>query len=93
METKVTAGQSLFDIAVQESGDVETVFDIAACNDLSVTGEPEAGRSLAVDGARNKQIADYYRVRNIRPATFSDRETVTLTGIGYMSIEENNIVS
>lgn len=93
MEAKTVTAQSLFDLAIQTGGTVEAVFALALENDLSITGEMYAGQSVDVNETEDKQIVDYYRVKNIKPATFSGQEILTLSGIGYMAIEENNIVS
>ena len=93
MEAKTVTAQSLFDLAIQTGGTVESGFALALENDLSITGEINAGQSVDVNETQDKQIVDYYRIKNIKPATFSGQEILTLSGIGYMAIEENNIVS
>lgn len=93
METKAIKEQSLFDLSLQVGGGVEAVFDLALSNGLSITGELEPGQVIIPAIAQDSRIVDYYRVKNIRPATFSGEEILTLSGVGYMAIEENNIVS
>jgi hypothetical protein len=93
METKVIAEQSLFDIAILAGGSIESVFDIALQNDLSITGEMSAGQTIDISGIEGNQITDYYRVKGIMPTTFSSKEIFTLSGLGYMALEENFIVS
>ncbi|MBB4034898.1 hypothetical protein GGR21_000785 [Dysgonomonas hofstadii] len=93
METKVIAKQSLFDIAILAGGSIESVFDIALQNDLSITGEMSAGQTIDISGIEGNQITDYYRVKGIMPTTFSSQEIFTLSGLGYMALEENFIVS
>lgn len=93
METKTVKEQSLFDLAIQMGGSVESVFALALHNELSITGEIMPGHDMNANETKDEQIIDYYRVKNIRPATFSGQEILTLSGIGYMAIEENNIVS
>lgn len=92
METTAVEGQSLFDLAVQAGGAVEAVFGLAAGNDLSITAAVEAGQAIRTGDPQNKDIARYYGGRNIRPATYSAQEAEILSGIGYMSIGDNNIV-
>lgn len=93
METKTVKSQSMFDLAIQMGGSVETVFTLALKNELSVTSEILPGQTIESADVLDEQIADYYRVKNIRPATFSGQEILTLAGIRYMSIDENFIVS
>jgi len=93
METKVIAEQSLFDIAILAGGSIEAVFEIALQNDLSITGEMSAGQTVNASQIEGNEITDYYRVKGIMPTTFSSQEIFTLSGLGYMAIEENFIVS
>jgi hypothetical protein len=46
--TLITDGQSLLDVALQELGSVETLFDLADANGLAITDELAAGQVLAV---------------------------------------------
>jgi hypothetical protein len=90
METKVIAEQSLFDIAILVGGSIESVFDIAMQNNLSITGEMSAGQTVATSQIEGNQITDYYRVKGIMPTTGS----VDLPGgIGYMGVEIDFAVS
>ncbi len=72
---QVTAlnNQSLFDIAIQEYGTIEAVFDLAMANGLSVTDTLTAGQVLNVPevdpAVVQPEIVDYYRRHGIRPAT------------------------
>ena len=93
METKTVKSQSLFDLAIQMGGSVESIFSLALKNELSVTSEILPRQTMESADVLDEQIADYYRVKNIRPATFSGQEILTLAGIRYMSIDENFIVS
>ncbi len=69
----VLNNQSLWDIAIQEYGTVEAVFELAQANGLSVTDTLTAGQVLnvpEVDPALTQpEIVDYYRRNGIRPAT------------------------
>jgi hypothetical protein len=52
----------------------------------------EPGNKLKQAGMVNRDIADYYKSRNIHPSTYrGDRRL--LGGIGYMNVEGNFIVS
>jgi hypothetical protein len=91
-EIKVMSGQSLLDVAIQESGAVEAAFDMALLNGISITGALVAGAVLLGAGVAGKLVADYYRAKRLKPATYTDRE-VLLTGIGYMVVEDNFIIA
>jgi hypothetical protein len=92
----VLNNQSLFDIAIQEFGSAEAAFDIALANNLSVTDELSAGQVLKLGKTdfQNRQIADYYRNRGLKPATAAPAEIfVVPEGIGVWAVGINFIVS
>ena len=72
----VLSGQSLIDIAIQKYGSFESVFQLAADNNISITDKLIPGQSLIVkqELISNKQIVDYFRINNINPATEFDEE-------------------
>lgn len=90
-DIKVLSGQSLFDVAIQESGGVEAAFDLALLNGISITGALAAGSMLLGVGVVNKLVADYYRAKRLKPAT--GRNVEFAGGIGEMAIEINFIVA
>lgn len=65
--------QSLFDIALQEYGDVRTVFDLALFNDISCTDILFTGMDveLPISEFINKKTKDYYTREHIELATFT----------------------
>lgn len=71
MEVIVLNGQSIFDIAVQYTGESYTAYDIAKANNMSVTDELETGQHIVVPESLvvNQQIVDYYTGNDIKPAT------------------------
>lgn len=87
--------QNLYDIALQETGDILAVFDIAAENGLSVTSEMSPGDELiipeGVDG--NREILAYYTMNGIRPATGAIEDAEILEGIDYWYIDIDFIIS
>ena len=70
---KVLNNQSLFDIAIQEYGTVEAVFDLAMANGLGITDELNAGQELAVPDSDFviPEIVAYYKKNGLHPATGS----------------------
>lgn len=93
---KVVVKQSLLDIAIQCCGSVEAVFDIAVLNDLSITDELIVGQTIQCNKITDVNIANYYRNRNLKPATglsFDDKITLTTNeGISYWAINDDFIV-
>jgi hypothetical protein len=92
MEIKVLTGQSLFDIALQATGSIETAFEIAKANGLSVTDRPETGTWLNVPAAVVKRVTEHYRAAGIAPATALSEEDV-MEGIEFWYVEYDFKVS
>lgn len=65
--------QSLFDITLQEYGDIRAVFELALLNDISWTDILFTGMNLEVPISKfsNQTIKDYYARENIELATFN----------------------
>ena len=66
--------QTLWDIAIQYCGNVETVFEIMNLNDISVTGT--FPKEIVIPEIINQKIVDYYRTNNIIPATAMSTEII-----------------
>lgn len=70
MEINVLTGQSLFDIAIQELGGIEGVFELAEKAQVSITDEISVGVMMkATAGTVDRQVVDYYKANRINPAT------------------------
>lgn len=89
METKALESQSLFDISVQTGGSVESVFDSAIKNDISITDALVPGQDLIDPEPSNAQVKEYYKIKGLTPAT-GDIEV--LDGISYMIVNYDFIV-
>lgn len=89
---KVLKGQSLFDIAVQETGSVENVFELAFANDLSITDILQAGTEIIIPDTieKDKNVYGYYNRLELKPATDIGAQK---GGIGYMGIQIDFIIS
>lgn len=98
-EVKILNGQNIADIALQETGNFEGLFDLAVTNGISLTQEVAAGSSLSVN-TENINEAAYRQVKkeNVIPATdfgfvlYEGSEPI-LEGIGYWAIGIDFIVS
>jgi len=68
---KVLNNQSLFDIAIQEYGTVEAVFDLAMANGLGITDELNAGQELVVPVSDFvvPEIVNYYKKNGLHPVS------------------------
>lgn len=100
METiRPQQNQNLLDIALQEYGSIETVFDVLEDNDrFDLTDDVSVYKDLQVGReAFKKDIVAYYTANNVKPATSSTREEelllADLSGIDFMIIEEDFFIS
>lgn len=71
MKIIVLHNQSLFDVALQHSGSIESIFEIILANDLSLTDEVKAGQTLTIPDIilKDNDILSYYTAKKIQPAT------------------------
>ena len=94
--------QSLLDLALQHTGSIESVFELAEANALNITDDVQAGAPLIVPpllggGARGGDILAYYTAKNLQPATAFTKEDEQvferLEGISIWAINLDFIVS
>ena len=89
--------QSLLDLALQHTGTIESVFELAEANSLNITDDVQAGTPLYLgEGVRNDILA-YYTAKNLQPATAFSKEDEQvferLEGISIWAINLDFIVS
>ena len=91
--------QSLLDLALQHTGSIESVFELAEANSLNITDDVQAGAPLYLGeglGVRN-EILNYYTAKNLQPATAFSREDEQvferLEGISIWAINLDFVVS
>ena len=94
----VTSRQSVLDIALQHCGSLEAAFDLAQCNDISLTDDLAAGQTLTVPEPTDTAMAQYYGVNDLQPATAITQAEINDTlnigeGIEFWAIEYDFIVS
>lgn len=82
--------QTLADIAVQHTGSVESLFEIARLNNIAVTDSDNM--AITIPPVVNKSVADFYRLNNYNPATLVEgleKLMVTIIeGIDIVTIAE-----
>lgn len=100
MKKKVLDSQSLWDIAIRESGDISGVWEIAEKQDIGLTEELTAGEELEIPPEmKNRKIARFYDLYGIYPATgitiesMSGEGALLLEGIEFWGIEYDFIIS
>lgn len=70
-EARVKYGQSLFDVALEQTGSIESIIELAEQNGLSITDGLTPGDKLLIgdDLTVDDDILTYYNVKGIKPAT------------------------
>ena len=95
---EVLERQSLLDITIQQTGDLDAIFKIVEIEDISMTDDLTAGGDpIECNFINNKPVADYYRINHIRPATsitLDELNAITgrLEGIDYWIVEDDFVV-
>ena len=91
--------QSLLDLALQHTGTMESIFELAEANALNITDDVVAGKTLALpdEAFTNKDIFAYYTANNLQPATAFSKEDdqvfERLEGISIWAINLDFIVT
>ena len=93
---RVSENQSLLDISVQMSGGIESAFDLALANGLSITDDLAPGQSLTLVAAVDSDVVNYYLTRSLTPATALTTDdrliAAELEGISYWAINVDFVV-
>lgn len=93
---EVMQGQNLLDVAVQTTGNADNALLIALRNGISLTDDLTAGQSIDTDaGTTDANTLNYYKQRNIHPATAmtaAEQAATPYGGIEFMGIEIDFIV-
>lgn len=95
---RIISGQSLSDIAIQEDGNIETVFEWAVKNEKSITEKLDPGEQLLSpeSGLKNIGISDFFKGIKKKVSTgLTNEDTIIIVpddGIGAMIIQDTFIV-
>ena len=81
---KTRSRQNILDIAIQEQGDVATVFGLALNNGFSLTYDPDIGTEVKTGAATNKEIVKFFNTELKNPA--SADAVVINKGVGYWRV-------
>lgn len=94
MQVTRLTNQSIFDLSIQYTGSVESFFEAAVKNNISVSFVANEAlgllESVVVPEVTNKQVVDYFKTNKLFPATGFDNYDIG--GIGDMAIEVDFIV-
>lgn len=99
MIVTVLHNQSLLDLALQHTGTIESIFELAEANTLNISDDVVAGKTLVLpaEAFTNKDILGYYTAKNLQPATAFSKEDEQvferLEGISIWAINLDFIVT
>ena len=99
MQVVVLHNQSLLDLALQHTGTIESIFELAMLNNLSITDDVLAGKILTIptESFTNNDILTYYIAKKIQPATAFSKEDEQvferLEGISIWAINLDFIIT
>jgi hypothetical protein len=93
MQITSKQGQWMGDMAVRESGSIESVVEMAIVNDCSITEKMAVGSTLLKPTPIDRRVMNYYKINNIYPATATEPKGKSFGGIGYMAVQVTFIVS
>ena len=81
--------QNLLDVCIQQYGTLNTLFEFADTNNVSITEPLILGANYKVTEQKQEdtQIVDYYSRNKIKPATATTAQVYSALGIGQMGIE------
>lgn len=90
----VRAQQTLLDIAAQQCGQLDSLFDVAAANNMGITDELVAGQLVNAPDPVVVDIAAFFKRYGIYPASgVTNIDNALPGGIGYMAVGFDFIVS
>lgn len=86
---EVKQGQSLFDIAIELTGDVENIFLIAMANNISITDALESKAKIKIIGNEKTKIVNIFNQLHYPATAISATDTIVpqLEGIDYWAIQ------
>ncbi len=77
-------GQNIFDIALQETGTMEGVFDVCSQNNIGIGEVLETQKRLEINATINRaDIVRYLQNENITLNTGQPQEAIANTGFGF----------
>jgi len=69
MEITVQAGQSIFDICLENFGNLDYLLDICKDNNISISDALYTKQKITInnEGLGNQKIKDFFKLNNIKP--------------------------
>lgn len=88
--TKVSEGQTLFDIAIQECGDINAVYDLADLNLKSITDTLAIGETIILPPVvAVPKVVEQFKAQYKKPVSddTDDQDDIKGEGLEYWAIE------
>ena len=85
---RISYGQNIFDVAIQELGTLELLFDeILIPNKISVNSKLNSGQEIILSnyGKGDESVKDYFRINNIQLNNGQDIQLPPVIGGAYSS--------
>ncbi len=80
-KTMVRPNQTIWDLALQQHGSIAAVFEVSDINKIGINEDLEMGRELFVsDTVASRTELDYYRKKNIYPASLEPVSAINQPG-------------
>lgn len=92
--THIRHHQNLLDIAIQTTGGLDALFELAMDNDISISEQLIPGTELKIkQPATNAVVLNYYERNKILPATAGSENILLLeNGNAVLTENESNIL-
>jgi hypothetical protein len=88
----VIENQTIFDLAVEQTGSVLSIFEIALASGRSITDDLAPGEQVFIPDTRYyiKDIVEYFKGKNYKIATYGTLDDYqSFEGIGFWIINLN----
>lgn len=86
----VIENQTFFDLAVEQTGSVLSIFEMALANDKSITDDITASEEVIIPETKFflKDMVEYFKAKNHNMATYGALDDFdSFLGIGYWILE------
>lgn len=93
-KTIVRNNQTILDVCIEQTGSLESIFELALLNNISITEALENGQELNTElPVKELEIVQHYKSNDISPATGSTLYQISLLeGINYWMVQGDFIV-
>lgn len=80
--------QNIFDLAIQETGSVLSVVEMAELNDVSITDSFVLNSQLSVPAVKDELVFNYYTKKELKPATGENIDETPPEPLPYDDVDD-----